>query len=385
MVTVAPDVDYALVGGGLQNALIALCLLERQPQARICLIERSATLGGNHLWCFHAGDVPESARAVIDSLVVRRWADYEVLFPGSRRVVDDEYAAVSSSRLHDVVSSKLAQAPSATLLLDTSVAKVANDHVELGDGRTVHARVVIDARGPERLLPPSAAYQKFVGLELEIEPSAAFERPRLMDARVPQRDGFRFVYVLPFAPDRVLIEDTYFSDSPDLDQTRLCTEISRYAERHGLQVRSVVRRESGVLPLPLQADLQFSQDSPLVAGYAGGFFHPTTGYSLPVALRLARHVASRSTTTLFTDGWQRLLDRQRRQASFGMLLNRLLFSACLPEDRWRILARFYALPAPLIRRFYALDTSAIDRARIICGRPPRGVSLRLALTRGMAP
>ena len=42
-----------------------------------------------------------------------------------------------------------------------------------------------------------------------------------MDATVPQRDGFRFVYTLPFAPDRVLIEDTYYSDGLDLDPAAL--------------------------------------------------------------------------------------------------------------------------------------------------------------------
>ena len=34
----------------------------------------------------------------------------------------------------------------------------------------------------------------------------------VMDATVPQEDGFRFVYALPLDPDRVLVEDTYFSD-----------------------------------------------------------------------------------------------------------------------------------------------------------------------------
>jgi lycopene beta-cyclase len=45
--------------------------------------------------------------------------------------------------------------------------------------------------------------------------------------------------------------------------------------------------------------------------------------------------------------------------------------------------RFYELPEPSIARFYALSTTAFDRARSLCGRPPRGLSLGRALTEGL--
>ncbi|HSK00525.1 MAG TPA: lycopene cyclase family protein, partial [Kofleriaceae bacterium] len=60
-------------------------------------------------------------------------------------------------------------------------------------------------------------------------------------------------------------------------------------------------------------------------------------------------------------------------------LNRLLFRWFEEGHEWRAIERFYRLPAPLIRRFYALETSAADRARILIGRPPRGFSLRAGL------
>ena len=60
-----------------------------------------------------------------------------------------------------------------------------------------------------------------------------------------------------------------------------------YAQAQGLGRCSVVREEEGVLPLPWSSALPAPNDPPLVAGYAGGLFHPITGYSLPVAVRLA--------------------------------------------------------------------------------------------------
>ena len=65
--------DYVLVGGGLQNGLVALAVAAHQPAARIAMIERGEAPGGNHTWCFHAGDLAPAMQAWIDPLVVARW------------------------------------------------------------------------------------------------------------------------------------------------------------------------------------------------------------------------------------------------------------------------------------------------------------------------
>ena len=39
------EFDYVLVGGGLQNGLIAGALRMRQPESRIALVERAGALG----------------------------------------------------------------------------------------------------------------------------------------------------------------------------------------------------------------------------------------------------------------------------------------------------------------------------------------------------
>jgi len=62
------DVEFAIAGRGLQGALLALALAGRP----VALIERGATLGSNHLWSFHAGDVAAEAKALVDSLGVAR-------------------------------------------------------------------------------------------------------------------------------------------------------------------------------------------------------------------------------------------------------------------------------------------------------------------------
>jgi lycopene beta-cyclase len=377
--------DYLLVGGGLQNALIALALLERRPGARLTLIEREPQLGGNHTWCFHAGDVPEEARPWIDRLVVRRWPCHEVRFPRYRRELEQEYCALTSTRLHEVVSERIRCSAGARIVRG-AVRAIAPGSVTLEDGTCRRAQLVIDARGPLSAPgPPARAVQKFLGLELQLAEASAPEVPVLMDATVEQLDGFRFLYLLPLAPDRVLLEDTYYSENARLEPALLRGRILDYARQAGLAVRATLREESGVLPLPTRSALPCAARGLIQAGYAGGLFHPTTGYSLPIAVRFALYLARTSPSEAAGQLHADWLEQHARQVRYAVLLNRLLFDAFAPEQRRHVLERFYRLPEPTIRRFYALQTTRLDRGRILCGSPPPGFSLSRLLSRGTHP
>jgi lycopene beta-cyclase len=375
--------DYALVGGGLQNALLALSLLAKRPRPRLALIERDSVIGGNHLWSFHAADVPDRARALIEPLIVAQWPGYAVAYPSYERRLASPYASVSSTRLQRVVERAFADDSGSRLLTGAGATKVEEHAVALSDGRVIEAEVVVDARGPASFRASGPiSYQKFLGLELTLRDAAPAE-PVLMDARVEQTDGYRFFYVLPLGKRRVLIEDTYYSDDPQLDTLTLRQGIIAYATRRGMIAEAIEREETGVLPLPLSAPgaLPITDRGPLVAGYRGGWFHPTTGYSFPAALRLALTVAALPKGGVFGPELRKLAVEHARQVRFATLLNRLLFDAFPPERRWHALERFYTLPEATIRRFYALSTTGFDRARILCGRPPSGLSLRTFLRR----
>jgi len=74
---------------------------------------------------------------------------------------------------------------------------------------------------------------------------------------------------------------------------------------------------------------------------------------------------------------------QAKQMEFAFRLNRMLFRWFEPDQRYRVLERFYRLPEAIVRRFYALELTAWDRARMLVGRPPRGLKLG-AMLRGAA-
>jgi lycopene beta-cyclase len=205
-----------------------------------------------------------------------------------------------------------------------------------------------------------------------------------MDATVPQLDGYRFFYVLPTAPDRLLVEDTRFADNSSLDLAAIRVEIDSWLAARGLTVARVLREEVGVLPMPWSAGGPFGAPAPgsgpLLGGYRGGWLHPATGYSLPIALRLAAALAAVPPGQPWQPAVDALAHELRSQVRFAQLLNRLLFRWFLPERRCAIFRRFYGMPEPTIRRFYALRTTFGDRLRLLGGRPPAGFSLRARLT-----
>jgi len=376
------QVDHVIVGGGLAGGLTALALANAGRGRQVTLIDRELRLGGNHTWSFHLTDLRDDERTLVAPLVTRQWAQHEVRFPGHRRVLEAGYATITSERFAEVLTSRLVGA-GVRLLLDRRVAGVGSSLVRLEDESLVRGRLVIDARGPDVIAPARAGYQKFVGLELALQSDGPWTRPLLMDATVSQSDGYRFVYLLPFSGRRVLVEDTTYSTNPFLDPFEVERRILAYVAAHGAIVTGVLRRETGVLPLPLDGDGDVDVGSPraraggpLAIGYRGGFFHPVTGYSLPLAARVALAVAKADTpdeTTAAVRAVARQLEPQRR---FGQLLNRLMFEAMPPASRWTALDRFYRLPEATIARFYASATTWGDRARILVGRPPAGLSWR---------
>ena len=228
----------------------------------------------------------EDAAGWVAPLVCHRWPGYEVRFEGYTRGLDEAYAAVTSERFGGVVSAAVLSDVGSALLLGAEATRVGRTRVTLSDGRELSGRMVVDARGPERMTPGGTGYQKFVGMEVRLENAHGLDRPVVMDATVDQSEGFHFFYLLPFSEKRLLIEDTYFNESPALDPAAVKERIREYAAGKGYVVNTVVREETGVLPMPWTAAPD-AHGGGFRAGYAGGWFHPGTGYSFPVAVRLA--------------------------------------------------------------------------------------------------
>ena len=372
--------DVLLVGAGLANSLIALRLKARRPELRVVAFDpRDPTISSPHTWSFFTTDVTPAVRSWLEPLAEHRWDGYDVRFPAHGRRLPTPYASLSGAGLQRAVRTALGE----DLRLGQGVAALAPDGVTLEDGTRWSAPLVVDGRGPRAAPTLSLAWQKFLGLELQLEQPHGLTRPVIMDAAVEQLDGYRFVYLLPFGLDRLLVEDTYYSASPTLDPAQLELRVLAYAAARGWRVREVLARERGVLPIALGGDLEayLAEADPRwpEVGLRAPLFHPVTGYSLPEAAALADEIAGAPelTSAAIAERVRARVRRRWREGGFLRALNRIMFLAAGPAERYRVLERFYRLPEPLIERFYAGGLNLADRVRILVGAPPVGVGSAL--------
>ncbi len=369
-----------LVGAGLANALIARRLSNTFPKLQILMLEASDLPFGEHTWSFHIPDLHMQDLIWIDPLVAHKWIGQSVRFQGLKRYLTSGYACLTS----ESVAAGQAKLNSCVLKTRAIVMQVLPDRVVLADGTVFSGDCIIDGRGFETSSALILGHQKFVGLEVETEKPHGLKEPIIMDASVDQRDGYRFVYVLPFSPTRLLIEDTRYSNSDSLDLQELTKDVSAYATDQNWSIKRVVRSEHGILPIALAHDIESfwnerRLDIPEV-GMRAALFHPVTGYSLPEAVRVANLVAE-AWPVASTELALLIRAHARKRWSqqwFYRLLSRLLFRAAVPDQRHLVLRRFYKLPQPLIERFYAGRTSVKDIIRILIGKPP--VPIRSALS-----
>ena len=376
--------DLAILGGGLAGGLFALALADARPELSLALVESAETLGGNHVWSFFASDLDEAGRALTEPMVAHRWQGYQVHFAGHSRGLATPYRSITSDRLDARLREVL---PASALLTGAKVVQAGPTGFSLADGRSFSADGVIDARGAGSLPHMAGGWQKFLGQVLKLSSPHGLSSPVVMDARVDQSEGYRFVYCLPFSDTELFVEDTYYSDSPYLDRDVLRSRVAAYAQARGWQVVEATREETGVLPVVAQGDFDafWPTGDPLARlGTRAALFHPLTSYSLPTAVRTALALAKLPDLSgaMLAKASRDIARRHWQSGGTYRMLARMLFGAAAPAGRAPILERFYRLPEPLIERFYSGRTTSADTLRIMAGKPPVPIMAALAALTG---
>jgi len=342
--------DISIQGAGLSGALLATRLKLSHPNLKLAVVEKNSEAVSDQVWSFYGSDLTPGSLAWMKPYLRKSWNCYEVKFPTYNRVVNTSYHSIDAGKIRNHLKSLLGP----DLLLNST--------------EQVRANIRVDARGNSNFNYPNCGWQKFLGIEYELSRPHGLQWPIVMDATCEQKDGFRFIYVLPWDEKNLLIEDTRYSDTPTIDETEFEKDIVLYARKMGFSINSEIRRERGALPIPLKPQPK----SRLTIGTAGGFFHPITGYSAPFAIELSNRIANLSHVT--ADAVQSEIEKYSTdlEASqrFAFKLSALLFLGASPSERIKIFEKFYRHSQPLIERFYKLDIKTVDKVSIFSGRPP---------------
>jgi lycopene beta-cyclase len=235
--------------------------------------------------------------------------------------------------------------------------------------RSTHALSDALRRGRARRNAPHYHHlkQHFRGWEIETDrPVFNPQLPTLFDFRTRQDGHMRFVYTLPFADDRALIEYTLFSasvlSSPEYD-AGLRTYIEDVLSIKWYEIKHV---EAGVIPMTDHPFPRRFGQRVMSIGTKGGRVKPSTGYAF---LRIQRDTAAIVQSLVKHDQPFNIPDHRGRFGLHDSILLNIMTHH--PDDLKPIFTLMFK-NNPIQRIFRFLDETATfgEEARFIASLPP---------------
>jgi lycopene beta-cyclase len=280
------DAEHVILGAGCAGLSLAVRLSRKsvRERGRIIIVEPRTELGGDRTWCSWRGEPHPFTRAITQS-----WDRWRVVTRGrtiERGSKSRPYEHVDSRIFSDDALAQVTSRDGTSVRLGVRVNQVHDEgsfvRVETNAGE-MRAKLVWDARGglpDERLTKEDVRWvQHFVGWVVRTERNIFDPNVvTLMDFDVPQDRGPHFVYVLPYAPNEALVEDTCFSAAP-WTESEYEEGITRWLEKARAGAFEIVRRERGRIPMSTAELLPNSSSRIVSIGQKGGAAKPSTGYA----------------------------------------------------------------------------------------------------------
>jgi lycopene beta-cyclase len=378
--------DYVIAGVGASGSLLADAILNEPAlnDKTLLLLDRAPKATNDRTWCFwERGDNP------LEHVIHRRWSKLGVFADGFASVFDPapyRYKMLRGIDFYRYMDARLDAPDRVTRLYGqiTNIQQGKHGASVTVDGRTVNAQFVFNSLPPP--LPDDARHhnllQHFLGWIIETEddrfdPDVA----TLMDFRIAQPDGTRFVYVLPLDARRALVEFTVFSGAL-LERADYARALRAYIEGTlKIDEFRIEHDEFGVIPMS-DAPYPRGTGNVMNIGTAGGATKPSTGYTFLRAQRQARAIAAQLAMT--GDPFYAEPIAERRFKVFdSTLLNVLDKNRQDGAEVFRDL--FKNNPPALILRFLDEDTSLFEDIKIMSSvRIPTFARALLDVTAGRA-
>jgi lycopene beta-cyclase len=277
----ARQYDIIVLGAGCAGLSLVARLLANPATAglRILLVDRAPKRQNDRTWCFW-----EKGAGFFEGIVAHQWAQlqfYSNAFSGPLQMGPYRYKMIRGIDFYNHCFSIVEQHPSVTVVYD-EVLRYSADAVQLGGGtvRCNGAKVFSSLYRPAAQQPGRYyLLQHFKGWLVET-PTDVFDTANatLMDFRVGQQHGPSFVYVMPLAPNRALVEYTLFTEKllqPEQYDAELADYINRFL---GIGTYSVGETEFGVIPMT-SAPFAPMHNGVYHIGTAGGQTKASTGYT----------------------------------------------------------------------------------------------------------
>jgi len=369
------SVDLAFIGLGAAAMSLATRLADAGHSASAVFIEPDADPGDDRTWCgWGPNDHPFSER------VTRRWYGWAVSADGETVITgrpDIPYEMLRASEVRAHAHAAIAQREDWAILAGRAMVEAHRQTdgwvLVLDNGETVQARWVLDARPPALTLHRPWVWQSFVGLELSGHDFGEDHIVRLMDFVNDDAPLATFVYELPIARDRRLVELTRFTPAPaNLEHLR--DQLDGLLAERGWDRAHIERVEQS--HLPMAAIPPDAHDQWIRIGTAGGSMRPATGYAFHAIQAWADQCAA-----AMRQGGEPIPPRRAALLDWldGVFLESLWQAPDVAGQRFTRL--FQRTPPAALTRFLMARASALDILQVLRALPMRPM-LKAAFRRG---
>ena len=134
----------------------------------------------------------------------------------------------------------------------------------------------LDSRKPD--FQKNTMLQHFIGLTIKSEKNI-FDSSTviLMDFRCDQSKGLHFIYLIPFAKNRALVESTIFSNKIENKNKNINSKKIYLKTFYKLKSFKILSEEKGIIPMVYTNHKDINSVS---IGVRGGATRPSSGYTL---------------------------------------------------------------------------------------------------------
>jgi lycopene beta-cyclase len=277
--------DIVVVGGGLGGLTLATELAAADfSRLAVLVLEKREYYVRDRTWSYWR-DRPHR----YSHLERQRWSRWSVGLEGvnhSQSSAHYVYATLDADRFYAEALQTLHGAAHIELRNGCAVTSINAQQplktVQLDNGETIHARLVLDAR-PAATSSPTTLVQQFVGWQISTNHPIFDSSSVQLMAFEPHANGLHFWYVLPYSAHCALVENTWIS--PASWQPNFHQELQHHVSKLcGATEYSIDYQERGVLGL---------QDIPMAMGLGrnAGTLRPATGYAFLDTLQHSQKIA----------------------------------------------------------------------------------------------
>lgn len=287
--------ELIIIGGGCAGLSLAMRLSNLLEKKRVLIVEPRTEYANDRTWCFWGNN-----SAHLRHLVTQRWHSVSLQTHAHRVNVDcrsTPYEMIAAETFYAAAVREIAQNPCMQLATGTALVSEPTRDGDLWRIETnvgpYEARFLVDTR-PQLPVQAGAAvlWQSFLGREIECEvPAFDATSASLMNFLPIDNDRIPFIYVLPFSPQRALIEFTVFAPDP-LGPAELSHDLDLgISAQIGSSKYSVRRTEHGILPMGLTTPLPATQTSSVRVGVTAGGARSSSGFAFQRIQRWAQACA----------------------------------------------------------------------------------------------